>query len=145
MRKPTAAKPVLIGNDVMQYQQYIKHLTDFSRHMGIGNTVPQGYLRRGGAYIFALHGSTKERCARMEHSNKDASYWSHYHNTTPALDFQALRSGLDQESMTSMSSTFLATAAHPRDSVSEESIRKVQDEELVELLRNSGELAWLGD
>jgi hypothetical protein len=127
--------PALIEDEMIRYQQVTKQIEDLSRYCGLEHKMMPGVLRRGSGYMLAMKVSREERCARMGHSDKDSTYWGAYRNTTSTVDFQALRLGLQEESVELMSSAFLNRTAQPPDRVSDKGILEVhQDLELIELL-----------
>ena len=70
-----------------------------------GSVGPVGWS----ACLLAIAVAKEERCARMGHTDKEATYWSSYRNTTSTVGFQALRHGVKQGNVAARSSVFLNT------------------------------------
>ena len=64
-------------------------------------------LRRGAAYLLALHCSAEEKCYRMGHRPGDRTYWKYYRCDTSTNDFQGVARGVQQEDVSRLSSISL--------------------------------------
>ena len=109
--------------------------------MGLTTTLMSYCLRRGAAYLLAANCTEDERCARMGHHPRDNVYWLHYRNETSTVDFQAIRTGVDAENLSVMSSMLLGSREGAPMSISTQGFRDVyKNPKLKALLSKEADL-----
>jgi hypothetical protein len=80
-----------------------RHLATASIYSGFEEKMIGSVLRRGAAYLLKMHASPEERRLRMGHLPGSNTYEKYYMNKTSTLDMQALRTGVQVESLEMMS------------------------------------------